>query len=244
MIDHTAELDRFRGAFVALVAGRSANAPAVLDLVCRNPWCTCEMRIAAERTLDECGAPRGWLDDVSQEMVVLLSRDLGGAPSLHYDCGRPADSFAAWFRGVLHLLALQAVRKHWIAEHPHCELREDDCGMDPTIAVDLSVDLAGFIEPQSERVRAIVELLLQGYSRGEAGKIVGVSAATVSRSLEGLADALRIWLDAGEVIHRRQRKSRRPNARSKIVASGTKPADPRGGTGEERTRRDARISKR
>jgi DNA-directed RNA polymerase specialized sigma24 family protein len=216
MFDHTAALDRFRGAFVALVGESVIDAHAVLELVCCDPWASRRFRRVADRTLEEFHAPLDWLDDVAQEMVVLLARDLDAAPALHFDVGRPSERFAGWFYGVMHLLALQALRKLSAQAHPHLELHDDDCGNDPTAAHDLSVDLAAFIEGQPKERRALLEYLLQGFSRAEAGSLVGISPATVTRWLEAVGQDLCRQLDGGDDVHHRRGKRRRPRDPKKM----------------------------
>jgi RNA polymerase sigma factor (sigma-70 family) len=70
-----------------------------------------QLRSCAQRALREAGVPMDWLDDIVQESITLLSRQLQSRRDLHYQPTRPPAEFSRWMRTILFNQSREAIRK-------------------------------------------------------------------------------------------------------------------------------------
>jgi RNA polymerase sigma factor (sigma-70 family) len=71
-----------------------------------------QLSTCAKISLMETGAPKSWADDIVQEAMVLLARQLRKRSDLGYQLDRPTKQFASWIRTILFRQCHEAIRSY------------------------------------------------------------------------------------------------------------------------------------
>lgn len=133
-----------------------------------------QLRSCVRRTMRETGVPMDWLDDIEQEAISLLSRQLQSRRDLHYQPTRPPAEFSRWMRTILFNQSREAIRK--IRRKLGRELPLDVDALDGRVEqIAEEIDVRNAYDQLDEETRAIMTLHYSGFTLREIANQSGVS---------------------------------------------------------------------
>jgi RNA polymerase sigma factor (sigma-70 family) len=133
-----------------------------------------QLRSCVRRTMRETGVPMDWLDDIEQEAISLLSRQLQSRRDLHYQPTRPPAEFSRWMRTILFNQSREAIRK--IRRKLGRELPLDVDPLDGRVEqIAEEIDVRNAYDQLDEDTRAIMTLHYSGFTLREIANQSGVS---------------------------------------------------------------------
>ena len=176
--------DRFFG---VLDQGAAEDKPLwqeVWRLFIGHPWYQTELRRAAVRTLRPARLHLQWIDDVIQDAMLLLARDLRRSADLHVDRAAAKDHFAGWLATIILRHCQQAARSMRRAQR-RAGFQQPAvlAAASRNFPADLILDLALAIRKLPAESRRALVLRLGGYRLSEMSRRLHRSQTAVYRAL-------------------------------------------------------------
>jgi DNA-directed RNA polymerase specialized sigma24 family protein len=149
-----------------------------------HPWYQDELRRAAFRTLRPARLHLQWIDDVKQEAMLLLARDLRHSADLHVDRAAAEEHFAAWLRKIIMRHCQQAARSMRRAQRrAGLQQAEVLAAASKSLPLDSILDLALAIRKLPKASRRVLLLRLRGWGIVEITQRVHRCQTEVHRAL-------------------------------------------------------------
>ena len=190
-----------KGRFLRLVGGSAAEGGPVWWRV----WRLFVEHAWYQQLLDQCvsmvmtrrSAPPGWLDDVKQDAILLLARDLRRTTDLNVDHDRVEAHFEPWMRTITMRHCQQALRgmrrkAEWTADEAAAGLFGGDDRRHQAARIDVQAALDRLRQPD----RTVLSLLAEGWSGKEIAAELGITYPKMNYSLRRGIRRLRILLAA------------------------------------------------
>ena len=162
-----------RIAFVEIIL----REPAWLEvwrLLINDDWYRAQLRRCAEQVVRSGGAPQAWVDDVEQDAVLLLARQLQRTVDLSYDLDRSPDQFGGWIRTIMFRQCREAMRGMRRRHGGHQTLQDDQNGA-TELSMDAQIDLRLAIDGLQDQERAILHLDSSGLSIAQIASRLGLT---------------------------------------------------------------------
>jgi DNA-directed RNA polymerase specialized sigma24 family protein len=192
-----------RDHFVRHVSNRAA--PSRLDwhhvwqtLVC-DPWYQQQLFCCARKLLRRSNRPSDWLEEVQQEAMTILGRQLRLSPDLHVDMTRVHEHFAPWMRWIIYRTCQEALRRlrrmygkvTYLTELELLNLTIED---DVETHVEISLAIGSLQEPQ----RTVMVLYTEGANLKGIAVEMGLNYWRTYRLWQDALCALRARFDGQE----------------------------------------------
>jgi RNA polymerase sigma factor (sigma-70 family) len=176
--------DRFFGVLDQTVAEGKPLWHDVWRLFIEHPWYQAELHRAAVRTLRHARLHHQWIDDVTQQAMILLARDLRRSADLHLDRAAAEEHFAGWLGTIIRRHCQQAARSMRRApRRAGFQLPAVLAAASRQFPTDLILDLALAIRKLPAESRRALVLRLGGYRISEISHRLHTSQAAVQRAL-------------------------------------------------------------
>jgi hypothetical protein len=93
-----------------LRSGHNDQWENIWRVIVSDPWYQHKLTVCAAKCLSRHGKSGDWLEDVKQEAMLLLARQLAVSPDLHVDIQRAEEHFDPWMRQIIYHHCQEAVR--------------------------------------------------------------------------------------------------------------------------------------
>ena len=120
------------------------------------------------------GAPKEWQDDIRQDALLLLARQLQRSTDLGYDADRPASEFGGWLRTILTRQSREAIRC-MRRRHQRDSVLEESGANEIELTLDAAIDMRQAIDQLCEPDRTIMFLSQSGWSLQEIADKLGMT---------------------------------------------------------------------
>lgn len=148
----------------------------------RDSWFRRKLNQSAIRVLHKLALPLGWKQDVTQEALLILARQLQRNRTLGYDSHR--GQLSSFLSTVIYRSCLKSVRALNGPRHHSLEKVSNEPFFESTPQVQESLDLHDCIERLDEPERSIVEQIIKGKSVPEIARGMNRSPRTIYRRME------------------------------------------------------------
>lgn len=152
-------------------------------LLIEHPWYQVQLDICAKRAL-RVRAQSDLLDDVKQDAMLLMARNLQRASDLRVDRSRVNEHFPGWMATIILHDCRQAVRALRRHQRPSVQLHDYDVAIEPSWTMDALIDLSLGTFQLNDRQRTVVELQLKGKPIREIAADLGLSYWQVYRAAQ------------------------------------------------------------
>ena len=164
-------------------------------LFTQNDWYQSQVRYCAKVALKDSGDPQAWLDDITQDAVLLFSRQLRRSADLGYDTDRSEANFPSWLRTILIRLYKEALRG-MRRQHTREQNRADFAQEVYRVSQDEKIDLRLAIDRLPPFEKYILHLILDGLSMQEIAGHTGKTYWQVQYARKNGIERLQSYLAA------------------------------------------------
>jgi RNA polymerase sigma factor (sigma-70 family) len=195
--------DRFLCHVRSTASALPAHWNTVWRLLVCDPWYQRQLYFCARKLLRRNNGPPDWLEDVQQEAITILGRQLQCSPDLHVDAARVEEHFAPWMRWIIYRTCQEAVRRQRRACGRTMYLTEvelDELATEHDAQTRVELDLA--IEALEEPRRTVLALYTGGSNVKEIAGKVGLNYWRTYRVWQEGLNALRARLSEDPVCDR------------------------------------------
>jgi RNA polymerase sigma factor (sigma-70 family) len=161
---------------------------ATWRLLVQDAWFQEQLDQSSRRVIRHQAAPLQMLEDVKQQAMLLLARDLHHAPDLHVDHQRVRKHFPGWLSTIIGRDCRQAIRFLRRLHFSEQSSIEFDKAHDSSSELDFRIDLNLAVDRLEEPERTIVQLHLKNMPIKEIAEMLALSYWKAHRALRsGLA---------------------------------------------------------
>jgi RNA polymerase sigma factor (sigma-70 family) len=166
---------------------RSGRWPEIWRLIVEHPWYQAELTRTARRLVWRRRAPPDLADDIVQDAVLLLARELEHAVDLNVDRTLAESHFSGWLAKIIRRDCQQALRSRQSDLRQALPLPLEQPAQ-PDLSIDSLVDLSMAIAKLPTRIRTVVILHWQSWDLKQIAASLDISYWQANRTLRaGLA---------------------------------------------------------
>lgn len=154
-----------------------------------------QLSACAKISLMETGAPKSWADDIVQEAMILLARQLRRRSDLGYQLGRPPEQFASWFRTILFRQCHETIRSYRRKHGRDLPLELASVSLPPEV-IEQKLDVRAAIKSLDEPHRTIMFMSYNDLSLREIADCLQITYDKVRNARKQGRAILRLRLQA------------------------------------------------
>jgi RNA polymerase sigma factor (sigma-70 family) len=178
--------------FLELINPGPADWRAVWGLMVEDAWYQDQLAACAYKMSKRCIARGESADDLRQEAMTLLGRQLRRSPDLHADPRRIDVHFEPWVRSIIFRHCLEALRRLLRTRRQVMSLPEGIDLIDPrTLTRSEWADISLIVEDMPKPMRTVFQLWLGGLKCKEIAQQLGKEHSGICRECRAAIRILR-----------------------------------------------------